>query len=149
MIVTKGLVLECKGTHSVRSKVKLLICYPYASLDRSYGSWSLRLPGFLDNRHMNVARLSALHTSRLYLQETFLVLISVRGRDKCRTIVQPEVLNKRKILMSTPVNRTANFRLVPQCVKKKNCTTYLSFNFTVEKVTPLLLWLLYFMLNLQ
>jgi len=71
MILRKGLVDECKGTHPVRSKAKLLICYPYAGLDRPYGSWSLRFPEFLDNRHMNVAKLSALRTSHLYLRETF------------------------------------------------------------------------------
>lgn len=32
-----------------------------------------------DNRHTNVARLSALSTRRLYLQETFLVIIAARG----------------------------------------------------------------------
>jgi hypothetical protein len=39
----------------------------------------LRLPGFLDNRHVNVVRLSALRTGRLYPQGTSLVLIFVRG----------------------------------------------------------------------
>jgi hypothetical protein len=45
---------------------------------------ALRVPGdkaprFPDNRHIKVARLSALHTVHLYPQEIFLVLISVTG----------------------------------------------------------------------
>ena len=42
------------------------------------GSRRMRLPRFEDNRHMKVVRLSDLRTVRLYLQEIFLILISVK-----------------------------------------------------------------------
>jgi len=56
----------------VKVKVKL-------SLNRPGQAVRLRIPEFLDNRHMNVARLSALRNGRLYSQEELLVRISVRG----------------------------------------------------------------------
>jgi hypothetical protein len=42
--------------------------YTYLSkgLDRTFGLQRLKLPEFLDNQHMKVARLSALRTDRLY-----------------------------------------------------------------------------------
>jgi hypothetical protein len=48
---------------------------PGTGLDRPLGFQDVEAPRFLDSRHMKVVRLSAAFTP----QETFLVLISVRG----------------------------------------------------------------------
>ena len=87
----------------------------FCSVRCLYKGERLRLPEFLDNRHMKVVRSSALRTGRLYLQKVILVLIDVRSWVYPRDIIRLEGLSQWRIPPTPTENEPVTFRLVAQC----------------------------------
>jgi hypothetical protein len=80
------------------------------------------LPGFLDNRHIKVVRLSALRTGRLYLQGWSLVLISVRGS------VIPRVVGRTKSMENANDPIRDRTRDLPACSAVAGLKTSVTLN---------------------
>ena len=80
------------------------------------------LPGFLDNQHTKVVRLSALRTGCLYPQGWSLVLISVRGS------VIPRMVGRTKFMENPNDPIRDRTRDLPACSAVASLKTSVTLN---------------------
>jgi hypothetical protein len=90
-------------------------------------------------RHRMVVRLSDLRTSRIYPQEIFLVLISVRSWVDPRAIVRSEGFMSMKNSRTPSGIEPATFWFVPQYLN--HCATAVPFQLGLPHKTSLIYWL--------
>ena len=108
-----------------------LVAVPLEAWNGPGGS---RISQFSWKRHRMVVKLSALRTGRLYPQEIFLVLVSVRGWDDSRATVLPEGLCHWKIPMTIRKIHINHFFLI-QWPTKSTVLQYIISNWNFKTPT--------------
>ena len=96
------------------------------------GGWGSQISWQSTSRHM---KMISPMDCRLYPQEVFLVIISVRGWVDPGTAVRPEGQCQRKIPLTPMVIEPETFRLLDQCLNRMlhRVSYIIDFKFTVNR----------------